>query len=357
MSTNKPTIKDIAREAGVSSTLVSFVMNNRIERGKQKYRVNEQTKERVLEVARRMNYKPNSAARSLRKGRSKVIGAILSDLSNLFYGIIARELEDLAHKYGYTVLFGSSDEDPEKFCDIMHSFIAKDVEGFIVVPCEGSEQCMDALIASGVPFVVIDRHHPDYDVPSIVVDNASATRHAIDILLKDGAGKIELVTYGMRVSSMTDREDAFASYMMKNGLGNPEDHIYRLGFNSVPEDAEKAVEKMLAKGTDGIILGSNVLSVAVIKALFRKGAAVQRDIKVVAFDYSNIYEVFDPPIPYIQQPLPEIACRAAEYLFELIAAKREGLDIGDMTDTFLLKATIVFPPGKDMPEKDMPGKL
>lgn len=76
------TIKDIAAEAGVSIALVSFVMNNRIgSDGKRKYRVNEATREKILEVARRLNYQPSSAARMLRSGHSKVIGVLLSDLS------------------------------------------------------------------------------------------------------------------------------------------------------------------------------------------------------------------------------------------------------------------------------------
>ena len=85
------TIKDIAAEAGVSIALVSFVMNNRIgSDGKRKYRVNEATREKILEVAGRLNYQPSSAARMLRSGHSKVIGVLLSDISNVFYGEIAR---------------------------------------------------------------------------------------------------------------------------------------------------------------------------------------------------------------------------------------------------------------------------
>ena len=87
--TKNVTIRDIAREAGVSIALVSFVMNNRIEAdGKKKYRVSEATKERILDVARRMNYQPSSAARMLRQGRTHVLGIILSDMANIFYGIL-----------------------------------------------------------------------------------------------------------------------------------------------------------------------------------------------------------------------------------------------------------------------------
>ena len=204
------TIKDIAREAGVSIALVSFVMNNRLEAdGKQKYRVSETTKERILEVARRFNYQPSSAARMLRQGRTHVIGVILSDLANIFYGVIAKELENQANLHGYTVLFGSTEEDPERFGRLMRSFMEKDVEGFIVVPSVGSEDHMRALVASGKPFVVIDRYHPDFTVPSVLVDNVDAMCLAVDALRKQGAVKMALVSYAMRISSMTDREKSF----------------------------------------------------------------------------------------------------------------------------------------------------
>ena len=110
--TKNVTIKDIAREAGVSIALVSFVMNNRIEaNGKKRYRVSESTKQKILEVAKRMNYRPSSAARMLRKGRTHVIGILLSDLANIFYGILAKEFERICYQNGYTVLFGSMPQD------------------------------------------------------------------------------------------------------------------------------------------------------------------------------------------------------------------------------------------------------
>ena len=116
MAKKTVTIRDIAEKAGVSKSLVSFVMNNSIGAdGKKRYRVSDITRERILKVAAEMDYQPNSAARALRKGRSHVIGAILSDMANIFYGIIARELENMAAQHGYTVLFGSTDEDPAKF--------------------------------------------------------------------------------------------------------------------------------------------------------------------------------------------------------------------------------------------------
>lgn len=329
------TIKDIAREAGVSIALVSFVMNNRVEAdGKQKYRVSEATKEKILEVARRFNYQPSSAARMLRQGRTHVIGVILSDLANIFYGIIAKELEKKAHQHGYTVLFGSTEEDPERFDRLVRSFMEKDVEGFIIVPCVGSEAAVERLQKSGRPFVVMDRYHPDFDVPSVLVDNVDAMNMALDALQGQGATKIAMVSYAMRISSMTDREKSFRARL---GDDAP---IYRFAFDTVDQDAEKAADDIIARGIDGLITASNVPCVAIVKALIRRGVHIQKDIRIVGFDYSNIYDVFDPPVTYILQPLKEISGEAAEYLFRLIDMQEKGEDIRPVKDKIILKATL-----------------
>ena len=338
------TIRDIAEKAGVSKSLVSFVMNNSVDaNGKRRYRVGEASRERILKVAAEMNYRPNAAARTLRQGRSRVIGAILSDMANLFYGIIARELENVAGAYGYTVLFGSSDEDPEKFGKLVHSFLDRDVEGFIVVPCEGSAPTMNFLRRTGRPFVVIDRHHPDFDVPSVLMDNRAATDAAVARLAEQGCRKIELVTYGMRISSMTDREDQFVRNLRARGTADEDIHIYRIPFDRVREETEAVVDRIVSHGADGIILASNVLSASVIKALFRRRIRVQQDIRIVGFDYSNLYEVFDPPIPYIRQPLEAITREAAQYLLRIIETKEKDGDISAIRDKIVLQGTLTEP--------------
>ena len=338
MAKKNVTIRDIAEKAGVSKSLVSFVMNNSIGAdGKKRYRVSDVTRERILKVAAEMDYQPNSAARALRKGRSRVIGAILSDMANIFYGIIARELENVAAKHGYTVLFGSTDEDPRKFEQLVRSFIDKDVEGFIIVPCEGSGPSLQYLMKTRYPFVVIDRHHPDFQIPSVLTDNADMVDQALRILGQQECRNIEMVTYGMRVSSMTDRENRFRERM---GGEKAESHIYRLPFDRVEEEAENVANQVAARGTDGLILASNVLSVAVIKALLRRGIHPQRDIRLVGFDYSNVYEVFDLPIPYIVQPLEDITRQAADYLLKIIEVKERGEDISGMKDVSVLKGIV-----------------
>lgn len=336
------TIKDIAREAGVSISLVSFVMNNRIGAdGKRKYRVSEDTRDRVLEVARRLNYKPNSAARNLRQGRSHVIGVILSDMSNIFYGVIARQFEELAFQKGYTVLFGSSDENAEKFSTLVQSFLDKAVEGFIVVPCTGSEDTMKMLQNTGIPLVVIDRHQEGIHVPNVYTDNADAMDQALNHLMGQGAKNIAMVSYAMRISSMTDREERFSSFLREKGVEHPEGHIYHLSFDMKPEEIRRVAELLVVGKFDGVVFASNVLAVSVLKLLHRRGIAVMKDVKVVSFDFSNVYGFFQPAIPYIQQPVPEMSAVVANILFSLIEDRQAGRDISGRREVLTYKGTLV----------------
>ena len=336
------TIKDIAREAGVSVSLVSFVMNNRIEAdGKRKYRVSEDTRLRVLEVARRLNYQPNSAARNLRQGRTHVIGAVLSDMSNIFYGAIARYLEDLALEHGFTLLIGSTDENPLKFDSVVRTFLEKDVEGFIVVPTEGSEATMEYLQNAGVPTVVIDRHFPYVHVPNVITDNAAAMELAFNTLVQQGAKRIHMVSYAMRISSIVDREERFLQCLRENGVSDTDGRISFIPFDAKPDEPQQIVDRLIADGCDGLVIASNMPAASIIKALFRRKVKIQKDLKIVSFDYSNVYGLFEPAIPYIQQPLEEITRKASDILFRLIDMRGEGKDIRGESATYIYEGTLI----------------
>lgn len=313
------TIKDIAAEAGVSIALVSFVMNNRVEAdGKQKYRVNENTRQRVLDIARKLNYQPNSAARTLRKGRSLVIGVILSDISNVFYGEIARQMEDIAFKHGYTVLFGSSDESPEKFDRIVRTFLDKGVEGFIVVPCEGAERSLRHVMNVGVPFVIIDRKDIDIPAPKIVLDNEGAMMNAVSILAERGLRKIEMMSLDINVSSITGRENGFLNSMRNLGIPDDEIRIHRAPFAHVAEFTDKILPDVVNGGAQGLVFATNALAIASIRKLSSMGVRVQKDIHLVGFDNSDVYDLFYPSIPHITQPIDEICSMSFNYLKNLM---------------------------------------
>lgn len=315
----KPTIRDIAAEAGVSIALVSFVMNNRIDaNGKRKYRVNEGTRERVMEIARKLDYQPNSAARILRSGRSSSIGVLLSDISNVFYGEIARQLENIAYQHGYTVLFGSTDENAHKLDLLAQTFIRKGVDGLLVVPCEGSDVCLTRLICTKIPLVILDRRDMQLEAPTIVLDNHAAMGSAVDLLLRRNLRKIDMISHSMRVSSMTEREQGYIDRMRAAGFADEDLCIHHLPFDNLDEEVRQLIPGILERKVEGLVFATNSLTLAAVKALSRMGVRVQKDIYVVGFDNSEVYELFNPQISHVQQPINEICRVSADMLFGLI---------------------------------------
>ena len=150
----KLTIRDVAREAGVSVTLVSFVMNAKMGKdGRLDCPVNPVTAARVLDVAKRLGYRRNNAAASLRSGRSHSIAVIVSDIANPFFADICRSLERFADKEGYTAIFTSSEEDPQKLSRLVETMVGYNVEGLIVAPCLGGENALSHATSIGIPTV------------------------------------------------------------------------------------------------------------------------------------------------------------------------------------------------------------
>lgn len=316
------TIRDIAAKAGVSIALVSFVMNNRIEAdGKQKYRVSETTRKRILEIAKQLNYQPNFAARTLRRGRSMVIGALLSDISNVFYGEIAKQLEDIAFRHGYTVLFGSTDESPEKMERLVRSFIDKGVEGFIIVPCEGSERILRHIYNIGIPLVIMDRKDYDIPAPKVVLNGVEAMKSAVNLLVKKGITNIEMMSYTMRVSSISDREIGFVESMEALGVKRDDIRIHRLPFDSIQKTTDELIPSILERNVKGLVFATNSLSVAAIRKLFSMGVSIQKDVHIVGFDNSEVYSLFTPSIPHVCQPIDRICKETLSLLFGILENK------------------------------------
>ena len=324
MEKKRVTIRDIAARAGVSISLVSFVMNNCVSAdGKTKYRVSDEKREQILKAARELNYHPNPAARTLRSGRSRVIGAVLSDISNIFYGEMARRLEDIAYQRGYTVLIGSTDENPAKLDRIVRTFIDKCVDGFIIVPCEGSEQSIDHILRTRIPVVVLDRRDFPIEAPVVVIDNVSAMGKAVNLLFEQGARRIDMLSYTLRVSSIMEREEGYIRRMRAAGFDEEHIRIHRVPFESIDDTVHSIMPDILAGNPDGLVFATNSLTLSAIRDLTRRGLRIQEDIRIVGFDDSEVYSLFSPRISHIQQPLADICRVSCNELFDLIDGRTE----------------------------------
>ncbi len=319
----KVTIRDVAREAGVSVTLVSFVMNAKMGKdGRLDCPVNPDTAERVLQVAKRLGYRRNNAAASLRSGRSHSIAVIVSDIANPFYAEICRNIENIAYKDGYTVIFASSEESPQKLSHLVETMVGYNVEGLIVAPCLGGEPALARALSIGIPTVLIDRDMPGEEFGRVLVDNVDAGKMATKYLIHQGFGKIEMLTYKSGVTSLTDRETGYGLAMEEAGLKD-EIRIHKIDYEAeaAKKDAIDVFRDAARRGVEAFILPTKRIAMYGFNALNVLGLSMPKDFSFVCFDESDVYELNKPVVPHIIQPLSEIAFKSFELLQKMIDNK------------------------------------
>lgn len=256
----KITIRDVARESGVSISLVSLVMNaKRDAEGNLDCNVNKDTASRIREVAKRLGYRPNKAAASLRSGRFYTIGMITSDISNEFFADIARYIENIAHNHNYMVLFGSSDENAEKLDNIIDTFIGSGVEGLIVAPCAGSEEVLRKALEAGIPTVLLDRDLKGVDAGRVMLDNERAGRMGVEHLYENGYRRIEMISYTLGISSLSEREEGYREAMRRFGLEGYSQIHYTI-YGNAQEDLVRIFEDGVRRGVEAFLLPTNTLA-------------------------------------------------------------------------------------------------
>ena len=313
----KITIKDVAREAGVSVTLVSFVMNAKVgEDGRLDCPVNPETAARVLEVAKRLDYRRNAAAASLRSGRSNTIAVITTDISNNYFAGISRYIEDKSAQYGYTVLFCSSDENAEKLASVIDTVLAYNIDGLIVAPVPGGREAISKAIDSKVPVVLLDRDIDGLEgVGKVLLDDVKAGDMATEFLISNGYRKIEMISYDLDISSISERAEGYRRTMAAHGL---ESRVDTTTYGDPQKLMHSIIKDAIDRGVEAFFLPTYSLTALAIAVMNDLHLRMPRDLGLVAFDESDLYRLGPSTIAHIVQPLRELGEKSFEVLHSMI---------------------------------------
>lgn len=333
---SKITIKDVAREAGVSPALVSLVLNG-------KGNVSKESAKRVMEVVKQLGFRPNRAAASLRTGVKRVIGVITPSISNHYFSDISRHLENIAYDKGYTVLFGSSDESPRKMGDLIDTFISEGVGGLMITPCTGCEQEIRRAIDGNVPVVLMNRDLPELEgVGRVFLNNDKAVRMCVDHLLDRGYRHISMISNAVKLSTLNLREQYYLDYMDELGLRD-RSQIYYIKENDGPEVITETVRRAHEQGSDALLIPRGYLTIDAMMAMRRAGLSVPDDMALMGFDGGLIYELTTPRISQVFQSTEDTAQEA----FNLLSAMMNGAPA----------STILIGPGLKPAESTSPKSL
>lgn len=315
----KPSIKDIAREAGVSIASVSYVLNG-MEKEK---RISDHIVEKVRSTAKKLNYKASHIAKSLRTGSTKTIGLIVADIANDFFGDLAKSIEVEAYKHGYSVIFGSSDEDIEKSSMLTETLLNRQVDGLIITPVDNSEEQISQL-ANQLPLVMVDRYLKNDTHHYIKLENHGATFNAVSHLVERGYKKIGIIGYKTNMLHIRDRFqgyiDALAEYLPEN-----QPIVGEVRYQHIDEDIEILLDQYLeTESMDAVIFATNSLTISGLYYCQKKGTRVPDRLAIIGFDGNVSFDFFYAPLTYIQQPVAEMGKAAVKVLLELMNGTIEG---------------------------------
>ncbi|MBO0949141.1 LacI family DNA-binding transcriptional regulator [Fibrella forsythiae] len=310
----KTSMKDIAQDVGVSIALVSYVLNNQKEN-----RISKEVAIKIREAARRLNYQPNQIAKSLKTNKTYTLGLIVADISNPFSSSLARIIENEADKFNYTVLFGSSDENPQRLQKLIDTLLNRQVDGLIIAAPEGSEAQLTAL-QQRIPFVLIDRYFPNLSTNYVALDNYKSIYTGVQHLVDSGYRRIGLISFATDLFHVSERKRGYRAALKDNQITISKAWINELGQATYTGEMAKSIQELLSgkQPVNAILFASNALALHGLKQLNALGVSVPDDVAVLSFDEAEAYDLFHTPVTCIRQPLADMGQMATRLLIDII---------------------------------------
>lgn len=308
------TIADVAKRAGVSKMTVSRVINN-------SGYIGQETRERVEQAIQELGYIPNALARSLRFKQTRIIGLIVTDITNPFFTTLARGVEDTASEQDFSVIFCNTDESPDEEARYVNVLMQKQVDGLLLVPAGGSRESLEALHQHKLPFVLLDRHIPQANVDAVYCDNAEGAYRLIKHLLDLGHERITVLSGPAEVSSAADRVAGCRRALNEAGLGQNVTPVYYGPFTV--EGGYEAAKQALAAipRPTAMFAANNFIAVGALRAIHEAGLKLVEDVSLVAFDDLALSYIVEPFMTIIEQPAYEMGQRATALLLDRLAGQ------------------------------------
>ncbi|MEX6687267.1 substrate-binding domain-containing protein [Danxiaibacter flavus] len=314
----KVSLKDIAQKVGVSTALVSYVLND-----KRQNRVGKDLAKKIKKTATTLNYRPNQIAKSLKTNKTNTIGLIVADISNPFSSQIARAIEDEAEKNDYTVILGSSGENAEKSAKLINIFLERQVDGIIICPVENTQAQVRYLHKINIPFVLLDRYFPEVKANHVSVNNFGAAYMAVDHLIKQGYRNIGMIAYKTSLVHLQERTRGYIEALRNNKQSFKKSRLKELKMGCTQQEVEKAIDQLLKQPVDALFFTSNTLASCGIKYINKLHIQVPNDLGIVSFDETEAADLFYAPLTYIKQPIDEMGKQSLHILLDKISGKKK----------------------------------
>lgn len=308
-----PTLRDVAREAGVHVSTVSRILNDQAAAG----RITPETEERIRRVAERLGYRRNTVARALRTSRTQVVGMVVPDVSNLHQAAITRAAGDILTEGGYSLLLASSGDRLEQARLQVSAMLGAQVDGLLYGVAREEDPVLRRVVDSGTPVVLFNRGAGP--LPSVLPDDSSGIRQAVEHLLGHGHRHLVYVGGPEDVTSTIDRMAAFDEVLAERSLQGR----HALAGRYTEEEGFRVMWGLLAASEQmtAVVAGNDRLALGVIDAIHEAGRRCPDDISVVGFNDMPYADRVSPALTTVRVPTEDVGRQAASLLLELIEGR------------------------------------
>lgn len=303
------TIRDVSKLAGVSVATVSRLLN-------QSGYVSKEAEIAIMAAVEKLNYTPNTIARSLAGKKTAAVALMVPDILNPFFPEIARAAEDEAAARGYTLVLCNTDNNPNKEKMYIEALINKQIDGIIISSYTISPEQIVALQNRSIPIVAIDKHYSGYPILSVTAANRKGGQLAVRHLLEHGCRKIAHICGPTHVHAAHERALAYEDICAEQPWYTPS--LTAFGHFNV-EGGYKAMHELYRQhpDVDGVFAGNDLMAAGALKALHELNAEVPRQVRLIGFDGIRMDMVY-PELSTVSQQIYSIGKTAMDYLIRQI---------------------------------------
>ncbi len=307
-------LKDIATDLGVSVVTVSKVLRNHSD-------ISEETRNRVMQRMKELNYRPNLAARALVTGKSHMIGFVVPDLLHPFFAEVAKGLTKILREHGYCLVIASSEEDAELERQEIEQLLSRRVDALVVASTQSELGSFEYAEANNTPYVLIDRFLEALQANFIGVDDEKAGYIATHHLIQQGCRKIGHIR-GPQGSTARGRETGYRKALAEAGL--PERIVESASTDADAEQGGYKVMRKLIEGKDrpdGVFCFNDPNAIGGLKALFEAGISVPDEIAIIGVGNLSYADLLRVPLSSVDQDSAALGEEAAKMALKLIDSK------------------------------------
>lgn len=301
------TIYDVAREANVSMATVSRVVNKNPN-------VKPSTRKKVLDTIERLNYRPNAVARGLASKKTTTVGAIIPDISSVFFAELARGIEDIATMYNYNIILSNSDQNKQKELQLMDTMLEKQVDGILFMGGNITEEHEKEFANASIPVVLAATYSDSEKIPSVNIDYEAAAYEGTKLLIEKGHKDIAFISSKEEVNVNSFKFKGFSKALAEASLEINQDFIIKDNFTY--DGGISAVNKLLDldKKPTAVFAASDEMAVGVIHGVQDRGYSVPDDLEVIGFNNTRLAQMVRPTLSTIVQPMYDIGAVAMRLL-------------------------------------------